>query len=75
MMLDMSLPKFDIYQGTRAINRFKNHTNSWRAHFFQGKVLSDVRSEIHLTWRNIVSTRQSVWALKIIFRPETITWV
>ena len=33
------------------------------------KKLSDVRSEIHLVQRNIVSIGQSVWALKkIIFK-------
>ena len=25
---DMSLPKFDIYQGTEATSCFKSHTNS-----------------------------------------------
>ena len=39
-----------------------SYKNSWCPHFFQEKVLSDVRSEIHLVWRNIVSTGQSVWA-------------
>ena len=38
--------------------------------FFKKKVLSDVRSEIHLVRRNIISTGQSVRHLKkIIFRP------
>ena len=64
MLMDMNLPKFDIYQGTGATNCFKSHTNSWCPHFFQEKVLSDVRSEIHLVWRNIVSTGQSVWTYK-----------
>ena len=45
--MDMSLPKFDIYQGTGVTNYFKSHTNSC-PHFFQEKVLSDVRSEIQL---------------------------
>ena len=31
--------------------------------------LCEVWSEIHLVRRNIVSIRQSVWALKIILRP------
>ena len=36
MLMDMSLPKFDIYQGTGAKDFLKNQT-------------LDVRSEIHLT--------------------------
>ena len=39
-----------------------SYKNSWGPHFFQEKVLSDVQSEIHLVWRNIVSTGQSVCA-------------
>ena len=58
----MCLPKFDIYQGTLAPNCFKNHTNSRCPDFFQKNVLSDVRSEIHLVRRNVVSTGQSVRA-------------
>ena len=46
--MDTSLPKFDTYQGTRATNCFKSHTNSLCFLFFQEKVLSDVLSEIHL---------------------------
>ena len=63
MLMDMNLPKFNIYQGTVATNCFKSYTNSWYHHFFQEKVLSDVRSEIHLVWRNIVSTGQYVWTI------------
>ena len=48
MLMDMSLLKFDIYQGTGAPNCFKNHKNSWCPHFFKEKVFSDVRPEIHL---------------------------
>ena len=62
MLMDMSLPKFDIYQGTGATYCFKSHKNSWCLHFFQEEGLSDVRSEINLVWRNIVSIRKSVWA-------------
>ena len=77
MRMVMSLPNFDIYQGTGATNCFKSNINSWCPHFFQGKILFDVRSEIHLVWHNIVSTRKSVWAQKkkIKFRPKAITWV
>ena len=53
MLIDMSLPKFDIYQDTGTTNCFKSHTNSWCPHFIQEKFFSDVRSEIHLVWRNI----------------------
>ena len=59
------LIKFDIYQGTVAPNFFKSHTNSWYPDFFQEKVLSDVRSEIHVGRRDMVSTGQSVRTLKI----------
>ena len=48
MLMDISLPKFDIYQGAGATNYFKSHINSLCPHFFQEKVLSDGRSEIHL---------------------------
>ena len=69
MLMDMCLPKFDIYQTTLAPNCFKSHTNSRCPDFFQKRFLSDVRSEINLARRNIFSTGQSVWALKkVIFR-------
>ena len=39
--------------------------------FFQKKCLSDVRSEIHLDQRNIISTGPFVWALKkIMFKLD-----
>ena len=59
----MFLPKFDNYQGTGATNYFMSYKNSWYPHFFQEKVLFDIRSETDLVWRNIVSTVQSVWTL------------
>ena len=37
ILMDMCLPKFDIYQGTVAPNCFKGHTNSSRPDFFQQK--------------------------------------
>ena len=73
---DGHLPKFDIYQSTVAQNCFKSHKNSWCSDFFQKKKkkkkkLSDVKFEIHLARRKIVSTGQSVQALKrIIFSLE-----
>ena len=48
MLMGMCLPKFDIYQRALASNFFKSHTNSWCPNFFQKKVSSDFRSEIHL---------------------------
>ena len=75
MLMDMGLPKFGIYQGTGATSCFKSLINSCCPHSFQEKVLSDVRSEIHLAWRNIISTEQSVWAKNILFRSDAITWL
>ena len=63
MLMDICLPKFDIYQGKVAPNCFKSYTNSWFPDFFQKK-LSDVRFDIHLFWRNTVSTGQSVRGFK-----------
>ena len=48
MVMGMCLPKFDNHQGTGITIFFKSHTNTSSPHFFQEKVLSDVRSEIHL---------------------------
>ena len=70
MLMYMCLPKFDIYQRTVAPNCFKSHKT-------RKKKLSDDRSKIHFVRRNIISTRQSVWALKkIIFRLVALpgTW-
>ena len=67
MLMDMCLPKFDIYQGALASNFLKSHTNSWCPNFFQKNVLSDFRSEIHFDRLNIVSTGQSVRASKNIY--------
>ena len=59
--MDMSSPKFDIYKGTVAPNCFKKHLNSRCPDFLQKKKsLSNVRSEIYIVQRNIVSTGQSV---------------
>ena len=49
------------------VSCFKSHTNSWCHNFFQKKVLSNFRSEIHLDQRNIVFTGQSVRASKNIY--------
>ena len=59
--MNMYLPKFDIYDSKVAP---KSHTNSWCPDLFRKKFLSDVRSEINLVRRDIVSTRKSVQALK-----------
>ena len=49
------------------VNCFKGHADSWCPNFFQKKVLSNVRSEIHLDRRNIVSSGQSVRVSKNIY--------
>ena len=68
----MCLPKFDIYQGTIAPNCFKSHNTPEILIFFK-KVLSDIRSEIHLVRRNIVSNGQFDRDLKkIMFRPDNM---
>ena len=63
MLIDMCLPKFDIYQSTVASNCFKSHVKSRYSDFFQTKLLSNVRSEIQLVRRNISFTGQSVCTL------------
>ena len=61
--MDMCLPKFDIYQGTGVTNFVLEATQTLDVLiFFKETVLSDVRSEIHLVQRNIVSAGQSVRA-------------
>ena len=64
MLMDMCLPIFDFWYllNTVTPNCFKSNANSWCPDFF--KILSHVRSEIHFVQRKIVSTVQSVWALK-----------
>ena len=57
MLVDICLPKFDIYQGTVVPNGFKSH-KYWCPDFFQKKVLSNVRSKIHI----VGSTGQSARA-------------
>ena len=65
---------FDIYQSTLAQNCLQSHKNCWFPDFFFLKVLPDVRSEVHLVRRNIVSTGQTVRALrKYIFR--LVEWI
>ena len=48
MLMNMSLPKFDIYQGAEVINWFKSHTISWCRHFFQEIVLPDIYIYIYI---------------------------
>ena len=62
MLMNICLPNFDIYQDTVAPNCFKSHTNLDVLIFYKSTFLSDVRSEIRLVRRNIVSTGQSVRA-------------
>ena len=64
MLIDMSLPEFDIYQCTVAPNiiSWATETLDVLILFLKKTVLSDVQSKINLIRRNIVSTRQSVRA-------------
>ena len=65
MLMDMNLPKFDIYHSKAATNYFKNHTNALCPDFFSKKVSSDVRSEVQLVQRKNVSTEHFDQTLKI----------
>ena len=38
MLMDMYLPKFDIYQNEVALNCFKSHIKSWTFEFFLKKM-------------------------------------
>ena len=58
MLMDICLPKFDIYQGKVAPNFLRATQTLDVLNFFKKIVLSDVRSEIHLVRYNIVSTGQ-----------------
>ena len=64
MLMDICLPKFDIYQGKVAPNFLRATQTLDVLNFFKKIVLSDVRSEIHLVRYNIVSTRAISPALK-----------
>ena len=76
MLMDMSFPKFDIYQGKRATNCFKSHINSWCPHFFQEK-----RFVWCLVWNSPCVTQHHFYpttclgSKKIMAKPEAITWV
>ena len=56
VLVDMCLPKFDIYQGTVALNCFKSQDVKSPDVFETKKVLLDARSEIHFVQHNIIST-------------------
>ena len=64
MLMDMSLSKFDICQGTRATNCFESHTSSWCPHFFKKKFCLMSGLQFTFVWRNIASTGRFVWAQK-----------
>ena len=64
MLMDISPSRFDIYEGTGA-KLFYEPLKLLMPSFFSAKRLSDVRFEIHLVQRNIVSNRQSDWADEI----------
>ena len=58
-------PKFDIIKlGTVVLNCFKSYENAWCFDLLQKNVPFDVRSNIHVVRRNIVSTGQSVQVVK-----------
>ena len=59
MLMDICLPKFDIYQGKVAPIYLRATQTLVIMFFFKKKVLSDVRYDIHLVGRNIISTGQS----------------
>ena len=69
MLIDMCLPKLDIYRGTIAPDCFNNQKALDALIFFQKKVFSDVRSEIHLVRWNIFSTWD--WRLLSIHINDT----
>ena len=71
MLMDICLPKFDIYQGT-VTQVVLRAAKTLEILFSFKKILSDVRSEIHLVRRNIVSTGESVQALKKIIFGLTV---
>ena len=71
MLMNMCLPKFDVYQSTVAP---KSCADSWCRVFFLEKVLSDVRFEIHLVQRNIGLIEQSVRALKKLSSGLNGSW-
>ena len=48
MLMNMSLPKFDFYQGAEGINWLKSHRFSWCRHFFKGIVLPDIYIYIYI---------------------------
>ena len=53
VLMDMSLPRFDIYQGTGAANCLKNHTDSWCPYFF--KKIFCLMSSLKFTMSDVTS--------------------
>ena len=64
MLMDACMHNFNIYLVIVAQNCFKCHTDPRCPDSFQKNVLSEVWSEIHLVWRNMISTWQSAWPWK-----------
>ena len=60
MLMDMCLPKFDIYRCTVDPDCFKSHTTSSCLDLFQKIFLSIARPEIHFMQCNPVSAEYSV---------------
>ena len=64
MLKDMSLPKFDIYQGLGSTNSFKSHTEK----IF---LMSDLKFTLSDATSHLPDDLSGL--KKIIFRPEAIT--
>ena len=75
VLMDMSLSRFDIYQGTGAANCLKNHTDSWCPYFF--KKIFCLMSSLKFTMSDVTSLLLDNLSglIKFIFRPEAVTWV
>ena len=68
ILMNMCLPKFDIYQSTVALNYFKSHTNYWCSDFFQKKfcLMSDLKFTTSDVTSSLPDNLSDLW--KIMFR-------
>ena len=76
MLMDINLPKFDIYQGTGATNCFESHTNSLCPHFFfffkkKFCIMPGLKFALSDSTSPLPDDLSGL--KKIIFRPEGIT--